>query len=293
MKKIFMLLACVCIYAWVPSNLKAGPDYEGEGYIDAQSEYPRFNSFVFRPLTKTWAARSIGIGEEDGRQVQAVLADQQSTKRVYMPNPDDLNSISSWQKRVNERQPIYRPFLIENEAQIPLAIVELHTMPRAVSYPVEQDEILKYYQAKGLMTYDADNSEEPYFGKYRPVNDGKSSMVRMRFMPTEKLLNDQEMMTDMIKGTSAFIRKLFDQNYPMHTYPTDKEQGIPCLLMSYTALENSVRGAYKAAGFSLEENSVFKEFWPEEDRGKLPNEMIVATKFIHTIDTDLMEFRIQ
>jgi hypothetical protein len=172
-------------------------------------------------------------------------------------------------------------------------MVELHTMPRAVAFPETQEEILNYYRGKGLMTYDPENPEEKLIGKYRPVNDGKSSMARMRFMPTTELLDQPKRMVDMIKGTSAFIKKLSEASYPMHTYPTDPTQGIPSVLMSYTALEEPVRAAYEAAGFSLEENAAFKEFWAPEHHDELPSKMVIAAQFIHTIDSELMEFKIQ
>lgn len=273
-----------------------------EGY--AVSNQDRFERFMFSSKQHLWKATSISIPQHENdtetRKIQHILRQQSPAKRVYLPNPEKWEEIQKWQTKINENHPYYRPFLIESSDNSELlALVELHTMPRAVSQPDPdkenpQDKILNFYQGKGLMTYDPSHNMEKYYGKYRPFNDGKSSMARMRFMPTESLSDDMDRMTDMVKGTAVFIRKLFDLGYPMHPYhSTDPIQGLPKIVMSYTALEDAVRMAYKNASFSVEESEIFKEYWAPEFFDQLPSPKVVTSIFINTIDSQLMDFNIR
>jgi len=232
---------------------------------------------------KGWKARFIG-GEEDTETIGRILLQQSAEKRIYLPDPSKPDKILEWQKRVIERQPHYRPLIIEDPQSQPVVLIEVHTMPRAVSFPNEQEEILNYYQSKGLMSYSPDNYFEPLYGKHRPINDGHSSMVRLRVMPVTTVAHNVAFLTDVIKGVSSLIRVFSKElSYPLHTYPTDKEQGTPRVIMSYTALEDDLRLAFRGAGFSLDENPIFGEFWPPECRDRLPQKKIVAMQFVSKI----------
>jgi hypothetical protein len=161
-------------------------------------------------------------------------------------------------------------------------------MPRAVTHLDSQSEILDFYCNQGLMTFDENNESVQWFGKYRPVEDAPSSMARIRFMPVQNLLENPGLMTNMIKGSALFIKKLVDQGYPMHTYPTDKIQGLPKIVMSYTVLEEPLRESYQSAGFTLHTNDIFREFWPPEMHINLPGTMVVATQDLVSISSDSM-----
>ncbi len=261
--------------------------YEGQGIFDTENQ--KLASFRFRSFKKNWIARS--LVKEDTLLIQEILSQQPPEKRIYLPEPE-TEQILEWQRNVKNEQPFYRPFLIENQEKGILALVEVHTMPRAVRFPKEQQKILNYYYEKGLMTYDPNNEEENYTGKYRPVNDGSSSMARLRILPVSTILHDIELISDIIKGTSALIRTFADLRYPMHPYSFDNNQGIPKLLMSYTALEEPIREAYQRADFILEENPCFKEFWPSIYRKKLPEKMVIASQFVSTVPSSLMNLSI-
>jgi hypothetical protein len=286
MKKKVMLMMFICIEVCFPCPSKANPKYVGERAIVDSASGPSHLSFRFRSQEFKWEAKSLER-EEDFSKIHPILLSQSPVKRIYLEKLLTQEGFNEWKERVDRNQPHYRPFLIEMDG-IPLAFIELHTMPRAVTDTVSQEEILKYYQEKGLMTHDANNAEEKWTGKYRPLNNGRSSMARMRFMPSTQLLDQPELMADMIAGTSAFISTLSDNNFPMHSYPTDKVQDLPKILMSYTALEEQVRTAYGAAGFTIEENAGFKEFWAEEHHSQLPKPMVVVSKSIETIDPNLI-----
>lgn len=288
MKKIVMLMMLICIEVCLPCPSKANPKYAGEGAIVDSASGRSHLSFHFRSQELKWEARSLE-GGEDFFKIHPILLSQSPVKRIYLESLLNQERFNKWQEGIDNNRPYYRPFLIEMDGA-PLAFIELHTMSRAVADTVLQEDILKYYQEKGLMTYDANNAEEKWTGKYRPLNDGRSSMARMRFMPSTELLNQPELMADMIEGTSAFIRTLSDANLSMHSYPTDKVQDLPKILMSYTALEEQVETAYSAAGFTVDEREVFKEFWGPEHHSQLPKRMVVVSKYIEAIDPSLMNF---
>lgn len=269
------------------------PTYRGEIILDAEAHNTRLKSFSFSSPGQNWQAKSLGEREEETGKIQRILTQQSAQKRVYLPDPSNGEEIGKWQRTVITRQPYYRPFLVESIEGEPLALVELHTMPRAVMFPAQQGEILDFYLGKGLMTYDPTHQEKELLGKYRVVREGPAGMARMRFMPSESLLTRPELLQDMIKGTSAFIKKLSDLGFPLHSYWSDPLPGLPRMLMSYTALEEPLRAAYKNAGFSVEAKDIFKEYWPNEMRERLPERMVIASQFMSNIHATFSEFLVK
>lgn len=287
MKKFSRMLLCSCLFVGNTFNLQA-MEYEDEAQLSEDAS--KYTSFKFSPIDKRWGARSI-TEKEDVEKVQRILRQQSLEKRVYLPDPDKPEEILAWSKMVNDKYLFYRPFIVENTEDTVLAIVELRTMPRA-AYP-HQEPLLNYYQGQGLMTYDPKNPEIEYLGKYRPVDDGKSSMLRMRLLPDQSIKEDDALMSDIIKGTSAFARALYAHQRPVAPYWSDLGQGIPKVIMSYTALEEPVRKAYKNAGFAVNPLPQAAQYWPEEQRKNLPEALVNTVVFINTINSQLMKFQEQ
>jgi hypothetical protein len=264
-------------------------EYEGEADLIDN----RYKSFKFYPVDKKWIARSIEEGEVDAKKVQEILKQQSAEKRIYLPDPNNFDKILNWETKINKEDLFYRSFIVEAEEGSVLSVVELRPMPRAVSFPKEKDQevLLNYYQGEGLLTYNPENPDIDYFGKYRPVDDGKSSMLRMRLLPDKTIRENTELMSDIIKGTSAFSRALYDLNRSLPSYPTDKSQGLPKVIMSYTALEEPLKLAYKNAGFALNPLQEVAQYWPPEHRNQLPINLVNTELFVNTIDSHLMDFK--
>lgn len=238
---------------------------------------------------ENWKVRF--IEEKDTKAISEILSQQSAEKIIYLPDPTKEEEVLRWQKRVIERQPHYRPLIIEDQQSRSLGLIEVHTMSRAVSDLSKQEDILRYYYDKGLISYEPSNPVQelktetgfPYtYGKYRPINNG--GMVRLRVMPVATVAHNVAFLADVIKGVSSLVRMFSEElSYPLHTYPTDKDPGKPKVIMSYTALEHDLRQAFERAGFSLDENPVFGEFWPPTSQSRLPLKKVVAMQSISEI----------